>query len=46
LSAQRYNLLLMLKAAEIVGEEATVGGLTVLPQTAVSELVRRAERPG
>jgi hypothetical protein len=29
LSAQRYNRLLMLKAAEIVGEEATVGGLTV-----------------
>jgi DNA-binding MarR family transcriptional regulator len=49
LSSQRYNLLLLVKAGEISGEAVTVGRLTdllELRQTAVSELVRRAEEAG
>lgn len=49
LSPQRYNLLLMIKAAELGGEAASVSRLVgelELPQTAVSELVRRAEEAG
>jgi DNA-binding MarR family transcriptional regulator len=49
LSSQRYNLLLLLKASELSDEPVTVGRLTdllELRQTAVSELVRRAEEAG
>ena len=49
LSSQRYNLLLLVKAGELSDEPVTVGRLTELlelRQTAVSELVRRAEEAG
>lgn len=49
LSSQRYNLLLLVKAGEMSDEPVTVGRLTdllELRQTAVSELVRRAEEAG
>jgi DNA-binding MarR family transcriptional regulator len=49
LSSQRYNLLLLVKAGELTGEQATVGrlrDLLELRQTAVSELARRAVEAG
>jgi DNA-binding MarR family transcriptional regulator len=49
LTSQRYNLLLQIKAAADRGAPATVTSLTQtlhLPQTAVTELVRRATRHG
>jgi DNA-binding MarR family transcriptional regulator len=49
LSEQRYNLLLIVKAAQLDDHAATITMLTgrlQLPQPAVSELVRRAEAVG
>ena len=49
LTGQRYNLLLMIGAAEVEGRPATITALTErleLPQSAVTELVKRAEEAG
>jgi DNA-binding MarR family transcriptional regulator len=49
LTPQRYNLLLLIKGAPDGSEESTVTELSdrlALPQPAVTELVKRAERAG